>query len=73
MLREILVNSSILILSLTEVELAEANPVQTSFSNQFPDVYSLKNSSRKTNFEPKLLQQKKIILRQTRKKLVMIL
>jgi outer membrane protein TolC len=69
MLREILVNSSILILSLTEVELAKANPVQTSFSKQFADVYSLKNSSRKTNFEPKLLQQKQNYLERKSKKI----
>jgi len=69
MLRKILVNSSILILSLIEVEFAEANPVQTSFSNRFPYLSSLKDSSRETTFEPKLSQQKQNSLETNSKKI----
>ncbi|TRT72952.1 MAG: hypothetical protein EWV68_01120 [Microcystis sp. M_QC_C_20170808_M9Col] len=69
MLREILVNSLILSLSLIEVELAEANPLQTSFSNRFPDVSSIKDSSRETTFKPKILQQKQNYLETNSKKI----
>jgi hypothetical protein len=69
MLKEILVNFSILILSLIEVELAEANSLQTSFSNRFPDVSSIKDSSRETTFKPKIFQQKQNYLETNSKKI----